>query len=175
MRTDLCDRLGIEFPIFAFSHCRDVVAAVSRPGGFGVLGAVALTREQLATDLAWIDEQVVAKPYGVDVVIPQNDVGAQDDDPEELRQKLRKEIPRERFRFSDRILSEHGVPELPEGEFHAGMITRSTSTTARLHVAEALKHPNVRLIANAIGAPPKDPSKPASLWTSSMSGWVLAR
>ena len=32
------DLLGVEFPLFAFSHCRDVVAAVSRAGGFGVLG-----------------------------------------------------------------------------------------------------------------------------------------
>ncbi|MGH2759962.1 MAG: nitronate monooxygenase, partial [Actinomycetota bacterium] len=41
MRTRVSEMLGIEFPIFAFSHCRDVVAAVSNAGGFGVLGAVA--------------------------------------------------------------------------------------------------------------------------------------
>ena len=41
MRTRICDQFGIEFPIFAFSHCRDVVAAVSKAGGFGVLGALA--------------------------------------------------------------------------------------------------------------------------------------
>jgi hypothetical protein len=35
MKSPLCDMLGIEFPLFAFSHCRDVVAAVSRAGGFG--------------------------------------------------------------------------------------------------------------------------------------------
>ena len=40
MRTPICDELGIEFPIFAFTHCRDVVVAVSKAGGFGVLGAV---------------------------------------------------------------------------------------------------------------------------------------
>ena len=43
MRTPVCDLLGIEFPILAFSHCRDVVAAVSKAGGIGVLGAVAFT------------------------------------------------------------------------------------------------------------------------------------
>ncbi len=41
MHTPLCDQLGIEFPIFAFTHCRDVVVAVAKAGGFGVLGAVA--------------------------------------------------------------------------------------------------------------------------------------
>ena len=58
MRTPLCDRLGIEFPIFAFSHCRDVVAAVSQAGGFGVLGAVAFSPDQLEVELDWIDEHV---------------------------------------------------------------------------------------------------------------------
>ena len=39
MRTQICEQLGIEFPIFAFTHCRDVVVAVSQAGGLGVLGA----------------------------------------------------------------------------------------------------------------------------------------
>ena len=51
MRSPICEKLGIEFPIFAFSHCRDVVAAVSRAGGFGVLGAVAFSPEQLELEL----------------------------------------------------------------------------------------------------------------------------
>ena len=58
MHTELCERLGIEFPIFAFSHCRDVVAAVSKAGGFGVLGAVGFSPEQLEVELKWIDEHV---------------------------------------------------------------------------------------------------------------------
>ena len=33
MHNELCERLGIEFPIFAFTHCRDVAAAVSNAGG----------------------------------------------------------------------------------------------------------------------------------------------
>lgn len=156
MRTDLCDQLGIEFPIFAFSHCRDVVAAVSRAGGFGVLGAVGVTPEQLAVDLDWIDRQVGTKPYGVDIVIPQNDAGGEEEDPVALREKLLKQVPQEHFDYAKKVLADHGVPELPEGEFHNGLITRSTSTTARLHAAEAMRHPNVRLIANALGAPPKD-------------------
>jgi NAD(P)H-dependent flavin oxidoreductase YrpB (nitropropane dioxygenase family) len=156
MHTDLCDRLGIEFPIFAFSHCRDVVAAVSRTGGFGVLGAVGITPAQLAVDLDWIDNEVGDKPYGVDIVIPQNDAGQGEEDPEELREKLLEQIPPEYFEYAKKILKDHGVPELPPGDFHNGLITRSTSTTARLHAAEALRHPNVKLIANALGAPPRD-------------------
>ena len=76
MHTPVCDMLGIEFPIFAFSHCRDVVAAVSKAGGMGVLGAVAFAPDQLEVELAWIDEHVDGKPYGVDVVIPAKYEGA---------------------------------------------------------------------------------------------------
>jgi NAD(P)H-dependent flavin oxidoreductase YrpB (nitropropane dioxygenase family) len=70
VRTQICDDLGIEFPIFAFTHCRDVVVAVSKAGGFGVLGAVGFTPEQLEIELNWIDENIGDRPYGVDIVIP---------------------------------------------------------------------------------------------------------
>ena len=69
MRTPLCDAFGIEYPIFAFTHCRDVVAAVSKAGGLGVLGAVGFTPEQLEIELDWIDDNVDGKPYGVDTVV----------------------------------------------------------------------------------------------------------
>ena len=61
MRTELCDRLGIEFPIFAFTHCRDVVAAVSKAGGMGVLGAVGFSPERLEMELDWIDGREVGR------------------------------------------------------------------------------------------------------------------
>ena len=67
----LCALTGAEFPLFAFSHCRDVVAAVSRAGGFGVLGATRFTPEQLEEELAWIDAHVDGAPYGVDVLVPE--------------------------------------------------------------------------------------------------------
>src|SRR6266704_3379621 len=72
MKTAICDMLGIEFPLVAFSHCRDVVAQVSRAGGFGVLGATAFTPDQLELELKWIDEHIDGRPYGVDVLIPEN-------------------------------------------------------------------------------------------------------
>ena len=72
MKSPICAMLGIDFPLLAFSHCRDVVAAVSRAGGFGVLGATGHTLESLETELAWIDAHVDGKPYGLDVLIPEN-------------------------------------------------------------------------------------------------------
>ena len=70
MKTPICDQFGIDFPLFAFSHCRDVVAAVTNAGGFGVLGGTAFTPDQLDHELSWIDEQVQGRPYGVDIIVP---------------------------------------------------------------------------------------------------------
>ncbi len=156
MRTQLCERLGIEFPIFAFTHCRDVVTAVSQAGGFGVLGAVGFTPEQLEIELEWIDAHIGDKPYGVDIVIPGKYEGqGQDLSPEELEAKLREMIPPEHMEFAARILAQHGVPELPEGE-RARQLLGWTAQTATPQVEIALEHEKVRVLANALGTPPAD-------------------
>ena len=156
MRTELCEKLGIEYPIFAFSHCRDVVAAVSNAGGLGVLGAVGFTAEQLAKELAWIDAHVGDKPYGVDIVLPAKYEGKGEDiGAEELEEKLKEMIPEEHRAFAKQILADAGVPELPEGEQLRELIGWTAATAWPL-VEESLKHDKVKLIANALGTPPAD-------------------
>ncbi len=116
MRTKLCDQFGIEFPIFAFTHCRDVVAAVSKAGGFGVLGAVGFSAEQLEIELDWIDEHIGDQPYGVDIVIPGKYEGMGELDAEKLEADAARVDARAARDFAAAVLAEHGVPELPEGE-----------------------------------------------------------
>ncbi len=156
MRTEICDRLGIEFPIFAFSHCRDVVAAVSKAGGLGVLGAVGFPPEQLEIECAWIDAHVGDKPYGVDVVIPGKYEGMGEVDPQKLEEMLRAAIPPEHRRFVKKVLADHGVPELPEGESPVAELLGWTAATANPQIDVALRHAKVMLIANALGTPPAD-------------------
>ncbi len=153
MRNDLCKRLGIEFPIFAFSHCRDVVAAVSRAGGLGVLGALAYSAEELETELDWIDEHVGDKPYGVDTVIPAEYVGKADGDLK--KSDLEKLIPEAHKKFIEDLLRKHGVPELPSGIDPTESLLGWSASSGRAHVEVALRHP-IRLIANALGPPPAD-------------------
>jgi NAD(P)H-dependent flavin oxidoreductase YrpB (nitropropane dioxygenase family) len=154
MRTEVCDQLGIEFPIFAFTHCRDVVAAVSNAGGLGVLGAVGFTPEQLATELEWIDEHT-DKPYGVDVVIPGKYEGMGELDPAKLEAELKAMIPEEHREFARRILADHGVPDLPDDQIAPALIGWTEATATPL-IEEALRHDKVKLIANALGTPPAD-------------------
>ncbi len=157
MRTPLCEQLGCEVPIFAFSHCRDVVAAVSRAGGFGVLGGSTFSPERFATELAWIDEHTDG-PYGVDVLIPT----VYDRQAEVSPEQLEGMIPDEHRTFLDTILAEHGVPELPADERarlrHDLAAGRGAMTPdgARRLIDIALTHPQVRLVVSALGSPPPD-------------------
>ena len=156
MHTQVCDQLGIEFPIFAFTHCRDVVVAVSKAGGFGVLGAVGFTPEQLEIELKWIDEHIGDKPYGVDIVIPGKYEGMGEMDAEKLETMLLASVPAAHREHAERILADHGVPKLPEGDRPIGQLLGWTAATAKPQLDVALQHPGVKLIANALGTPPPD-------------------
>lgn len=155
MQTDLAKKLGIEFPIFAFTHCRDVVVAVSRAGGFGVLGAVGFTPEQLEVELDWIDEHIGDRPYGVDIVIPGKYEGMGETDADKLEADLKAMIPQHHRDFVQKLLAEHGVPDLPEDERMPELIGFGTAI-AGPQADIALQHPKVALIANALGTPPPD-------------------
>ena len=156
MKTDICKKLGIEYPIFAFTHCRDVVVAVSKAGGIGVLGAVGYSPEQLKEELDWIDQHIGNYSYGVDTVIPQKYEGMDEKDPEILLEQLQKMIPAGHQEFVNTLLRENGVPEAPESNGPKGGLLGWTEATAEPQIAEALKHKNVKLIANALGTPPAD-------------------
>jgi NAD(P)H-dependent flavin oxidoreductase YrpB (nitropropane dioxygenase family) len=156
MRTPICDDLGIEFPIFAFTHCRDVVVAVSKAGGFGVLGAVGFSPEQLEIELTWIDEHIGDRPYGVDIVIPNKYEGMDENtSTEELTKMLQDMVPKEHLTFARKLLNDHGVPT-PEGEDNSMKLLGWTEATATPQVEIALAHPKMTLIANALGTPPPD-------------------
>jgi len=154
MRTPICDQLGLEYPIFAFTHCRDVVVGVSKAGGLGVLGAVGFTPAQLREELDWIDAHIGDKPYAVDIVIPQKYEGMGELDPDKLRQQLEAMIPPEHREFAEKLLAEHGVPPMENAEGPEGGLLGWTEATARALIDESLQRPQVRMIANALGTPP---------------------
>jgi NAD(P)H-dependent flavin oxidoreductase YrpB (nitropropane dioxygenase family) len=154
MKTRVCDMFGIDLPIFAFSHCRDVVAAVSKAGGLGVLGALAFSPEQLEIELNWIDEHVDGKPYGVDVVMPAKYAGAGELDPDRMGEQLKEMIPQQHRDWVDQLLAEHDVPKLPDEDRSEGLLGW-VHEKGREQVQIALEHP-IKLLANALGSPPKD-------------------
>jgi NAD(P)H-dependent flavin oxidoreductase YrpB (nitropropane dioxygenase family) len=153
MRTAVTEMFGIDIPILAFSHCRDVVAAVSRAGGMGVLGAVAHSPEQLEIDLDWLEGEIGDRPYGVDLIVPARYTGS--DEGGLTADRLRELIPPEHVAFVDDILRRYEVPELPEGEAPrviTGGAPIFSAARADPQLDIALAH-RTALVVNALGPP----------------------
>ncbi|MBX7432014.1 nitronate monooxygenase family protein [Mycobacterium sp. Y57] len=150
MRTELCDRFGIDYPIFVFTPSEKVAAAVSKAGGLGVLGCVRFNdADDLEHVLCWMDENTDGKPYGVDVVMPAKIPT------EGTSVDIGKLIPQAHRDFVAKTLADLGVPPLPEDEERNEGVLGWLHSVARSHVEVALKHP-IKLIANALGSPPAD-------------------
>ncbi len=169
--TRVTGLFGIEAPVFAFSHCREVVAAVSRAGGMGVYGAATFSPERVDADLAWIAQNVDGKPFGVDLMMPQKSDGkGTTDDAQQLESALADGIPPQHREFTESLLRRFAVPDLqsaptpvPDGrpggrgwrtswyEFRLGAV----ETGARLQLEAALRHP-LSFLVTALGTPPAD-------------------
>ncbi|MFE6280916.1 NAD(P)H-dependent flavin oxidoreductase [Streptomyces sp. NPDC057877] len=150
MQTELSQTLGVEHAVFGFTPFPAVAAAISRAGGFGVLGAVRYTApDDLRRDLDWIEAHVDGRPYGLDVVMPAKKVeGVTEADVEAM-------IPAEHREFVADTLARYGVPALGEGEASGWRITGWMEQVARTQLDVAFDYP-IRLLANALGSPPAD-------------------
>ncbi len=151
MKTPICEMLGIDFPLLAFSHCRDVVAAVTNAGGFGVLGASSHSPEQLERELAWIDDHVEGRPYGVDIVCPEKFEGkGMNLTPEQIAAM----VPAQHRDYVAKILSEHGLDLADIGAEPFRMLQTLNDTIGEELLDVSFRHP-IKLIANALGVPPR--------------------
>jgi len=153
MNSELCKKLGIDFPLFAFTHCRDVVAEVTNAGGFGVLGAVRHSPEALEIDLKWIDEKVNGKPYGIDLLIP-NNMASKDDS--RTSAELQKNVPEGHRKFVTDLLNENDIEtsDLWSGEYDLNYSGNMREDGAAKLLDIAFNHP-IKLFVNALGVPPK--------------------
>jgi NAD(P)H-dependent flavin oxidoreductase YrpB (nitropropane dioxygenase family) len=153
MKSALCRKLGIEFPLFAFTHCRDVVAEVTNAGGFGVLGAVGLTPESLEIEMKWIDERVKGKPYGIDLLIPSK---MEDKEGGLTEADLQARIPPEHRKYVTDLLERHHIDtsDLWSGEYDKRSSDNMREAGAMKLIDVAFKHP-INLFVNALGVPPK--------------------
>ena len=154
MKSVVCEILGIEFPLLAFSHCRDVVAAVSRAGGMGVFGAVRYSPDQLRQELTWIDAHCGGKPYGVDLIVPNRFEGKGE---ERDTVDLVKTLPRSHREFISGVLQEHNIDgdaldKEENGRLNFARNLEEAGAADMLDVAFSFP---IRLIANALGTPPR--------------------
>jgi NAD(P)H-dependent flavin oxidoreductase YrpB (nitropropane dioxygenase family) len=152
MKSPVCEMLGIEFPLFAFSHCRDVVAAVSRAGGFGVLGATAHSPDTIEQELKWIDDHTDGKPYGVDVLIPEN--MSTTGEKNVTWRSLEARVPEAHREFTKKLLKKYDI-ELAAPPVADNQAQPFDPQWAIEMLEVSFRHP-IKLIANALGVPPKE-------------------
>jgi NAD(P)H-dependent flavin oxidoreductase YrpB (nitropropane dioxygenase family) len=150
MRSPICDRLGIDFPLLGFNHCRDVVVEISKAGGMGVLGAAGMTPEQLDFELRWIDERVGGKPYGVDIIVPTS-MAHQDETPRAMSELL----PEEHRRFAEQILARNAIDASDLYYRKAGQSNAFLEESKAMDMLEVVFAHPVKLVANALGVPPR--------------------
>ena len=144
LHNDLCDRFGIDVPIFGFAHDIATVAAITNAGGLGVYGATRRFPHEIADELAELRELVGDKSFGVDLVLP-------DGMPEHnSREEIERHIPDEHRSFVEGLVDKYDVPE-PSGP---GMRTRFIrSTEIETEQLDAVMASDVDVFACGIGAP----------------------
>ena len=150
MKSPVCEMFGIDFPLVAFTHCRDVVVEVSKAGGLGVLGAAGYGPEPLEVELNWIDEHIDGKPYGVDLIAPTSMAVTDDTTADETLDM----VPDEHRDFARGILAQHNIDTSDVYQHQrgasGGFLTKQRAGNI---IDVAFSHP-IRLIANALGVPP---------------------
>ena len=150
MKSPVCEMFGIDFPLVAFTHCRDVVVEVSKAGGLGVLGAAGYGPETLEIELSWIDEHIDGKPYGVDLIAPTSMAVTDDTTPDETLDM----VPDEHRDFARGVLAQHNIDTSDVYQHQrgasGGFLTKQRAGNI---IDVAFSHP-IRLIANALGVPP---------------------
>ncbi|MGH2507164.1 MAG: NAD(P)H-dependent flavin oxidoreductase [Ktedonobacteraceae bacterium] len=152
MHNTLCDIYGIDTPIFAFSHSPAVVAAVSKAGGFGVLGAAGMEVAQLDQALQMLSRECAGKAFGVDLIIPEVYIGREEGGL--ALAELQQRIPQGHRDFLDSLLATHHVPKQPVPATSATRAGQGMSERRGKQMVDvALAYP-VKLIVNALGVPP---------------------
>jgi NAD(P)H-dependent flavin oxidoreductase YrpB (nitropropane dioxygenase family) len=145
LHTQLCDKLGIEYPIVAFTHCKDVAVAVINAGGFAVLGEAMHTPDHIAADIKWIRERIGGKPFGIDLVLPSSV-------PEERTvEQLLAEIPQEHREFEQKIKQKYDVPapkQAPDIHIWGGLDQKRA-----LAQVEVVFDEKVPVFASGLGSP----------------------
>jgi NAD(P)H-dependent flavin oxidoreductase YrpB (nitropropane dioxygenase family) len=172
MNTKLARDMGLEFPIFAFTHCRDVAAAVSKAGGIGVFGVAAHSAGGLRAELEWIEKEIGDKPYGVDLLLPTRFIGSDKAGGFSL-DELDSKIPESHRQFLDDLLEQHSVPALPEDTSLGDGL--AVGYDRQKEIIEIVFEHNISLIASALGPPPSwmvDMSREKNVKVAALAGTV---
>ena len=149
LRTPLCERLEIDFPIFSAGMGPiagpELVAAVSNAGGLGVLGCTSMSPEQVRAVIRRTRE-LTDRPFGVDLILP-----ARLDQGGTKVSDVAERIPIGHRETAVRIATELGV-EHPGGSAGRGTGRNALGTDAEAQVQVVLEE-GVPVFVGALGSP----------------------
>jgi NAD(P)H-dependent flavin oxidoreductase YrpB (nitropropane dioxygenase family) len=163
LHTAVCDRLGIEYPIFGFSHSMEVTAAITNAGGFGVYGATRDMPDAISARLTEIRSMVGDRPFGVDLLLP---VGMADKNDWAAAEAT---IPEAHKAFVRQLKKKYNVPDATGKSFFSSTVRSNELFEAQ---ADAVLASDVNLFASAIGTPAHliERAKAAGMTTLSLVG-----
>ena len=145
LRTRLCEEYGCEYPIVAFCHTKEVVAAVTNAGGIGVLGTTQLLKDEFRRDVRWICDQVGDKPFGIDTLLPAT---FQEGNVEDLEAM----IPQEHRDFVERLQLDNEIPDPSTPPPWQPSVGADLLQRARDHIDVTLEE-RVPIFASGLGNP----------------------
>jgi len=145
LRTKLCEMLGIELPVVAFTHSTDVAVAAINAGGFAVLGEAMRTADEIEADIRRIRDRVDGKPFGVDLVLPKSAP------PSGTPEALMAEIPDAHRDFARGIKEKYGVPD-PTGPVALRQWGGLSKKMGQAQI-DVLLDERVPVIATGLGSP----------------------
>lgn len=146
IKTAICDRFGLDTPIFGFSHSIETVAAITNAGGFGVYGATRRFDYEIREELAQIRGLVGSRPFGVDLVIPMHIPQHND------RAAMEAQIPDQHRAFVQDMAQRHNVPKGTKPALRTRFIRSQEIIDAQVAAVAAS---DVDMVALGIGSPPE--------------------
>jgi NAD(P)H-dependent flavin oxidoreductase YrpB (nitropropane dioxygenase family) len=144
LKTPICRRLGIEVPIFGFSHSVAVTAALTNAGGFGVFGAAREAPHEVAESLAQVRKLVGDKPFGVDIMLPKGM-------PSKSLDELQADLPNDHVAFVDNLKRKYEVPPAENQGFFNSQVRSPEFFQGQL---DAVLESDVNMLAFGVGFTP---------------------
>ncbi len=145
LKNALCQRLGIQVPIFGLAHRIEVAAAISRAGGLGVYAAARDGPDELAGKLRALRALCPHHPVGVDLLLPTSLPG------QTTPEAVAAQVPEGHRRFVQGLLEQHHLPPATKGNFFSQYVRSQALFEEQVEAAVAS---GVEVFAAGVGTPP---------------------
>ena len=144
LHTQICDRLGIRYPIFGLTHSVDVAVAIARAGAFPMFALGRTSLETAEADVARLRSEIGALPWGINCFLTSSVVAETD------RAAAKSALPRGHLDFVAGIRDKYRIPAPVKGNFFSNVVRSHKLIDGHAEIALASGAP---VLSTAAGAP----------------------